>query len=183
MPIDPLKPPLPPKPLAPAGPDIRQMRQKFFAGRRDEAQRQTLGQQQQADDLITRRMAAIGQSGSGAAMGAQLKARGEIQAQGANALNELAGQEMQGDMQEALADKDMSFKQGMFDVEQGNKLQELDLAKKQFLLDKDTTEFNRRMAELEMNQEDGGLLGSGGVLGTGLGGKKGILGTGIGKKK
>jgi hypothetical protein len=63
--------------------------------------------------------------------------------------------------QAGLADKDFSFKQRLADIEQGNKLKELDLAERQFLLDKDTTEFNKRMAEAEA---------------AGGGGEKGVMG-------
>lgn len=168
---------------APGAPNLQQMRQQFFSQRRGDLGQQRVAQSQEAGDLIARRMAAIGQSGSGAAIGLQNKAMNEIGAQNASALNDLAGQELQANEAEALADKDMGFKKAMFDVEQNNKLRELDMAREQLDLDKETTGFNRRLAEMEMNAEDPGLLGSGGFLGTGLGGSKGILGTGIGKKK
>ncbi|CAK0758175.1 hypothetical protein CCP2SC5_2480003 [Azospirillaceae bacterium] len=89
------------------------------------------------------------------------------------------GRQFQG----GLADKDAAMKREFFNTEQGNKLKEMDLAERQFAADKDTTEFNKRMAEIESGRENPGLMGGGGFLGTGLGGKKGFLGTGIGAGK
>lgn len=190
-------------------PDIQAQRQKFFAGRRGEIQQQGNAQTQEAQDAIARRMTSIGQGASGAALAAQAKAREGIMQQTQAAQNDLAGQEMQAQFQEeglldqvrarefaakeaalgrdfqgGMAEKDMTFKRGLFDVEQGNKIREMDLAERQFALDKDTTEFNRRMAEIEAAKKDPGLFGGGGFLGTGLGGGSGgtkrLLGTGIG---
>ena len=162
-----------------AVPDVNQMRSKFFEGRRADIERQGRGQMQEAGDSLKRRFASLGQVGSGAAIAAEQKAREGIQANVSNAQNELAGQEYAAEAQSAEAElgrkfssdqaaKDMQFKKQLFDVEQGNKVKEIDLAERQFQLDKDTTAFNRRLAELESGKEDPGLLGGGGFLGTGL---------------
>jgi hypothetical protein len=190
--IKPVKMSATPKPQAPINapvgqqaraPDLSQERQKFFASQRGEMERQQRGQQQEAADVINRRMASIGQSGSGAAMNMQLKARETLGAQGSAALNDLRGQELQANMtadeaeaqrgfqreqsgidrgfQRELANNDMSFKKEAFGLEQGNKLAELDIARRQFELDKDTTKFNRRIAELEMQPARRSLFGTG----------------------
>jgi len=57
--------------------------------------------------------------------------------------------EAQRAFQGSLAEKDMALKQKLADTDQTNKLAELDLARQQFALDKDTTAFNQRMAEIE----------------------------------
>lgn len=167
-------------------PSVEELRQSMYQKKRGDLQQQARASQQQADDAITRRFASLGQAGSGAALGAQMKAREGIQANANSAMNDLATQEVESQLQRQFAteqaDKDMVFKRGLFDIEQGNKLKELDLAQKQYELERDAQEFNKRMAEIEAGREDAGLLGSGGLLGTGIGGEKGFLGTGIASK-
>jgi hypothetical protein len=51
-------------------------------------------------------------------------------------------------LQERLAGKDIEFKRELAKTEQGNKMQEMDLAYQQFLIDKDTTAFNKRLAAI-----------------------------------
>lgn len=51
--------------------------------------------------------------------------------------------------QEKMANQDIGFKRELAGTEQGNKIREMDLAQQQFQLDKDTTAFNQRMAEIE----------------------------------
>ena len=164
--------PAPAQPQPPAAapsvqPDVSSLRKQFFQSKRDEIDRNFRGAQQEQEDQIARRMAAIGQSGSGAAMGLSLKGREMIENQEQAAKGALAGQEAGEEMNyltaNEMADKDRSFKQKLFDLENANKLKELDLAERQFLLDKDTTEFNKEMALLEFNRP-----GPGGVLGTGI---------------
>lgn len=145
--------------------DIGLKRQEFFNNRRADIERGAKAQGQEMGDALTRRFTAIGQASSGAAMQAQLKAQDQVTQQANQQRNELAGQELQAmepeaqrQFQAGLADKDQAFKQRLFDVEQGNKLQEIDLAKKQFELDRDTTEFNKRMAEIEANRKPPGML-------------------------
>ena len=65
--------------------------------------------------------------------------------------------------QRELSDKDIAFKTKLADTEQGNKLRDMDLAYQQFQLDKDTTAFNQRMAELS-----GGSNGGSGKSPTGI---------------
>lgn len=167
---DPLAPP-PPKPQAPMKPveDLTQMRQKFFAGRRDEANRNAIGQQQQMGDAINRKFTSMGQGGSGAAIGAHIKGQEAVQAQNNAALNELSGQEASLDatmnFNQQMSDRDHGLKREIFDVEKANKSRELDLADKQFGLDESTTGFNRRLAESEMNRKAPGLLDSLGLGG------------------
>jgi hypothetical protein len=163
--------PVPPKPIQP---NPAALRTQFFQGQRDDVSRQANAARQQNDDLITRRMAAIGQSGSGAALGAQIKGREAVDQQRDAALGGIRSQEAGVQMQQAeadtgrafqerLSDKDAALKSKFFDVENKNKLSELDLARQQFALDKDTTEFNKRLALMEA-----GKKGPGGVLGTGV---------------
>jgi hypothetical protein len=56
--------------------------------------------------------------------------------------------------QAGMADKDIASKKYFFDTENANKMRELDMAYEQFLLDKDTTAFNRALAE---HQAGGGF--------------------------
>lgn len=161
-------------------PDVNAMRQKFFQARRDDVDRNTRGQQQETDDALQRRFTALGQGGSGAAIGAQLKAREGLQAQRNAAMGDVDAQEAGAQMQSAeaqlgrdfqrsfgleMADKDMGFKRQLFDIEQGNKLKEIDLAERQFALDRDTTEFNKRMAEIEAGRKPPGMLDGLGIPG------------------
>ncbi len=104
-----------------------------------------------------------------------MKAQEAGAAQRDAAMNQIGGLELQAgeaDIGRQFAvqqgDKDMAFKRSLFDLEQGNKVKELNLAERQFALDADTTGFNRRMAELEANRETPGLLGGGGFMGTGI---------------
>lgn len=145
--------------------DIYAQRNKFFKGQRDEVSRGANAFQQQADDTVKRRFAAIGQSGSGANIAAQLKAQEMGAAQRDAAMNQIGGLELQAGEADIgrqfaaqQADKDMGFKRSLFDIEQGNKLKELNLAERQFALDSDTTGFNRRMAEIESNRKPPGML-------------------------
>ena len=149
-----------------AGPyDIGEARRKFFDSRRADIDRNVRGQVQESDDVIGRRMAALGQTGSGAGIAAGQKAREAIEAQGSQARNELAGQEIQAMEPEAArqfastqAEKDMGFKRQLFDIENKNKMRELDELDRRFKLDQDTTDFNKRMAEIEANRQAPGML-------------------------
>lgn len=177
---NPMQPPKPPQ-------DVNAMRQKFFSGQRDDIERQQNMAGQQASDAIQRRMASIGQAGSGAAMGLELKSQRDIAEQGNAQRNALGGQELQANIQSQEAQlgrdlqesqfgrnleqqagqfgKQMEASRGMFDVEQGNKLKQLDLAERQFGLDKDVTAFNQRMAEIEANRPTPGMFGNLGIPG------------------
>jgi len=58
--------------------------------------------------------------------------------------------------QSGMADKDISSKKYFFDTENANKMRELDMAYEQFLLDKDISEFNKKMALITGNQSPQG---------------------------
>jgi hypothetical protein len=175
-------------PYAPQGPDIQGMRQQFYKTKQDDLNRNFNAAQQDQGDAINRRMTAIGQAGSGAAIGLQIKGRDQVEAQRAQASNALTGQQAQEDMQylasNEMADKDRQFKQGMFDTEQGNKIKELDLAQKQYELDRDTTEFNKEMARLGLKDDQkgflDGILPSGGMADKALGASVGTVAGPIG---
>lgn len=51
--------------------------------------------------------------------------------------------------QREISDKDFAFKNQVFAFEKDSKLKQLDLAQKQFDLDNETTEFNKRIAAIE----------------------------------
>ncbi len=70
-----------------------------------------------------------------------------------------AGQNLLGQQfTEKMSDKDIGVKREFFNTEQGNKLRQMDLEDKRFEHDKETTEFNKRMAELEAGRKPPGLL-------------------------
>lgn len=53
------------------------------------------------------------------------------------------------ELQRSLAQQDIGFKRELAATEQGNKLKEMDLAYQQFLIDKDTTAFNKRLSAIQ----------------------------------
>ena len=79
--------------------------------------------------------------------------------------------------QRGLSQQAFQEQKRMFDIEQANKLRQLDLAQQQFELDKDVTAFNKRLAEIEAGRTPPGLLDSFGNL---LGNRGGFLGSGVG---
>lgn len=162
-----------------ADPNIKNMRDQFFQNRRGEASQAGNAQLQQGEDAIQRRFASMGASGSGAQVAAMQKNREAAADTQRKGLADVGNQELQaseGDagrsfqsneaeaarqFQGGLAGKDLEFKTKYADIDQGNKLKQLDLAQQQFNLDKDTTAFNERMAEIEANQTpDKGPLGN-----------------------
>ena len=180
--------------------DINQMRQEYFKQRRSDVNQQATAARQEGEDMLTRRFATMGGTGSGAAIAAMQKNREMANENLRKGNQDVAAQELQvqeGDMgrefqasetqkaredaqrardfQGGLAGQDLAFKREAFGKENENKLAELDLARKQFELDKDTTEFNKRMAEAG----GGGGGGGGGLFGTGQGSLVGgVLDTG-----
>lgn len=184
---------------------IADMRAKFFQSQRDianqdiarqraDAFRAQNQQQDEAQDMIRRRFASMGAGGSGAEIAALAKLNEQGLAGqrdindriGAGVLDNLRSQEQNAELQQALAGRDELFKRELAGTDQANKLAQLDMAMKQFEIDKDTTAFNRRMAEIEYGANTNatrraraGLLGQGGFLGTGLGAEGGLLGTGL----
>ncbi len=176
----------------------KKMRDDFLQTRKNEAGQRASTSLQQGEDALQRRFTAMGSANSGAHVAALQKNRdaaSEVARQGAADVNSQALQfaesdsgrgfqsdeaKIQRDFQGGLADKDFAFKERLSGIEQGNKLKEIDLAERQFALDKDTTEFNKRMAEIEAGREapkgplDGitkgiGSIGSIGGLTDGLG--------------
>lgn len=151
--------------------NIKKMRDQFFKSKREEAVGGANAQAQEGSDAIQRRFASMGASGSGAqiaamqknreaGMDATRKAQADVGAMELQAGEQDAGRSFQMNeantarqFQSGMADKDMAFKQRLADTDQSNKLVELDLAKQQFALDKDTTAFNQRMAEIEAGRE------------------------------
>lgn len=145
--------------------DINDMRKNFYTQRRADVERQARGSQQEGEDALKRRFTSLGSAGSGAELTLQAKAREQGDLARSQAINEVSGQEAsimaqeneadtqrkfassESDKQRKLAGDDMGFKREIFQAEQGNKLREFDLAQKQFEMDKDTTEFNKRLAE------------------------------------
>ncbi len=174
--------------------DIQAMRRGMYQTRRDDANRSVNAAAQENQDMIQRRMSALGQSGGGAAMGLSMKAKEQGEDMRRRAMSDIGAQESADTLQSMeaqlgrdfasgesklgrdfqrsfgleMADKDMAFKKGMFDTEQGNKLKEMDLMERQFAMDKDTTEFNKRMAEIEAGRKPPGMLDGLGLGGLGI---------------
>lgn len=74
------------------------------------------------------------------------------------------GRKMQADLYNA----DQDFKQKVFAFDANSKLADMDRAFDEFKINQDTLEFNKRKARFEAGHT-GGLFGSGGFLGTGIG--------------
>lgn len=138
-------------------PNLKKMREQYFQSRRAEARGAVGASMQGGEDAITRRFASMGSSGSGAQIAALQKNREAAQAAERQGLADVNAQELQQEsaineaeaarsFQGHLAGQDLGFRRDVFGAEQGNKLKELDLAQKQFDIDKATTEFNKRLA-------------------------------------
>lgn len=84
---------------------------------------------------------------------------------------------------QGLFDKQMAFNKKAQNIQSAQFKAQLKqskaLAERQFELDEWATKFNAKIAQQQANKNPG-LLGSGGILGTGIGGEQGLLGTGIG---
>ncbi len=167
--------------------DLQSMRRGMYQTRRDDANRNVNAAAQENQDVIRRRMASIGQSGGGAAIGLEMKAKEAGENMRRQAMNDVNAQESADTIQsleaqagrdfaaneaglgrgfqEKMALGDQTFKRGMFDTEQTNKLRELDNWDKQFALDRDTTDFNKRMAEIEAGRKPPGMLDGLGIPG------------------
>lgn len=185
-------------------PEILAMRQKFFDQQKGQAKQQGIAQKQQGEEAIARRFASLGASGSGAqvaAMQKNVEAAADTERKG---LEDVAGQELQvkeGDVarefqsdmaergmefQGSMADRETAFRQQLANVDQANKLKGMDMAERQFEIDKMTTEFNKQMAmaDLEAAKQSAqakrrsgqlAMLGTigGGIAGAYLGGPAG----------
>lgn len=177
-------------PMAPGAPppnayqpdeNLKKMRDQFMQQKRTEAIGGANAQTQAGADAVQRRFASMGASGSGAqvaamqknqeaGLDAQRKAQADVGQMELQAGEADFGRSFQSneartarDFQGGMADKDMAFKQKLADTDQGNKLKEMDLAERQFALDKDTTAFNQRMAEIEAGRKTPGMFE--GILG------------------
>lgn len=137
--------------------DLGQAKADFFKKRREQVGQEADVATQEASDALTRRFAALGAQGSGAAIGAQLKAKEMGAKQKQAGMEQVGAEELQSNIQEAEAEKgrqfqremagqDLDLKKEMFGFEKQTKLGELDLAKRQFDLDTATTDFNKRLA-------------------------------------
>ena len=147
--------------------ELQAMRTQFFNQRRAQAEGQATAAGQEQQDVIGRRFAALGQSGSGAYLKAMQNQAIQNQQAKAGALGDITGQEAGANAQAAAQANQMGFAQNQADVAQANTLRQLDMAERQFRIDADTTSFNRRMAELAHEAD---AEGSGGGLGGALGG-------------
>jgi len=162
------------QPTAPNA-DLMAMRSRFLQGQKDDVNRASVAARQETDDMLNRRFAQIGQQGSGAAMGMALKAREGLDAQRSSEMNKVAGleaQAMESDLARSdqmaarldsqnMAMADMGLKTGMFNTEQGNRLNELDMARKQLLFDRSDTEFNKWLSQQQLALGAGGGGGGG----------------------
>lgn len=164
--------------MQPPQQDLATMRKNFFNQRRQETLQNVNQQGQQAQDAIQRRFASLGAQGSGAQFGVAQDARNATAEQGRQATRDIDQGEIQANMaaQEAQAGRDFQSSEAqkardlqnqMFGTEQQNKLKQLDLAERNFQLEKDAQEFNKQMAEIEAGRKPPGLLDS-----IGLGGIK-----------
>lgn len=77
-------------------------------------------------------------------------------------------QARQRNLSRELQNADREFQDKVFNLDSTAKLAQLDLAVEQFQVDKDTTDFNKRLSKFEA-QNSGGLFGGGGFLGLGTG--------------
>lgn len=172
--------------------DLYSERNKFFQQKKQEALGQVGAQNQEQQDALQRRFTAMGAANTGAAIAAGQKQSEAAAAQKRQVEGDIRGQELQlkeGDIgrqfqsEEALkgrefagresqlgrefskgmSEQDMAFKKQIYDTEQQNKLKQMDLAERQFALDKDAQAFNQRMAEIAAGGggEDQGFLGMG----------------------
>lgn len=170
-----------PAPAAPAPNTFDVARKR--AGQAAVAAKQTQG------DALKRRFAAMGALNSGSAIQAEQQSAQKVDEQLANqneAIDAGQAQEEQRkaevqqgrDFQAGEAEKQRTFQAGqagidrafqdkVFSFDSASKLRALDQMDRQFGLQKDESEFNKRMAE-EQAKKTGGLFGGGGFLGLGL---------------
>jgi hypothetical protein len=113
-------------------------------------------------DVLKRRFASMGSTGSGAQLKLEQQAIEEGSKAKADQLKEMdlaqedqiaareeqrMLQQAQMDQQTNMAQADLNFRTKVFSFERGSKLHELDLAERQQQIDTASTEFNKRMAE------------------------------------
>lgn len=177
--------------------DLYQQRNKFFDQKRQQQIGSVNAAEQEQQDALQRRFTAMGAANTGAAISAQQKQGEASAAQRRQVENDITGQQMQlneGDVNrqfqteeaqkgrefsgreaqlgrefsKGMSEQDLAFKKQLYDTEQQNKLKQMDLAERQFALDKDAQAFNQRMAEIATSGggNDGG--GGGGPVGKGF---------------
>lgn len=148
-------------------PELLAQREKFIQGNRDALSRQFNARSQDTQDTLARRFSSMGMGNSGAALKTSLNAENEIGQARLDAENQVGQQALASQLQMEeqsnarqfaanQANADLATKGQMFDIEQGDKRNAIDMAQKQFILDQDTTEFNKRIAEIESRKPSGG---------------------------
>lgn len=147
---------------------------QFFNTQRQAANNQANVNNQRQDDALKRRFAAIGQTGSGAMIGAQQQGAQGIEAQREASLNSINGQDAQSLLQNNAQQQKFSSEQDQQAKDNAFRAEQFQMAKEQFALDKDTNAFNRRIAELQLSaQQDAEkrkkIAGFGSMLGAGVG--------------
>lgn len=161
---------------------------------RDRAKQSAGAAAVQGGDAINRRFAAMGNLNSGAALKAAENVRNEAAAQEQNALAQINAQEQavrfdvdqanlnrdlqrqenvaQRNFQRDLKNLDQAFQEKVFSFDSQSKLAQLDIGLNESMikntLEQDAQEFNKRMEGYKA-KNSGGLLGGGGLLGTGIG--------------
>lgn len=140
---------------------------------------QTVQDEQRTSDALNRRFAALGNFGGGAQIKIQQQAedaarrRRDSASEGLDAAEATERQRraefQEGIRQQALgrnqqrdlANFDRQFQERVFNFDKNSKLAQFDLALEQFTLDRDTNEFNRRLA-IHQAGKKGGFFGIGG---------------------
>lgn len=158
--------------------DLQAQRAKFFQQKGEQAQGQIRGQTQENVGALQRRFTSMGAGNTGAALAAEEKARQTGLEQERQAMGDISGQQLQAgeqdigrqfqseearmareaqlgeaekarQFQRGMAEQDIGFKRELAGQEQQNKMREMDMAYQQFLIDKDTTAFNKRLSALQ----------------------------------
>jgi hypothetical protein len=137
-----------------------------FEAARNRVTSQFAGEKTSGNDAIERRFASLGALNSGAAIKQTDNFQNKLREQESQALGDLNAQEAgqlatmndERKFQVDAANRDMAFKNKVFSFERGSKMYELDLAERQFQEDRRSTDFNKRLAEMEAGR-DPGLLG------------------------
>jgi hypothetical protein len=88
---------------------INQMRQQFFRQKQADVGQQFKAAEQDQQDVLNRRFAALGQAGSGAQMGTMLKGQQQLQQQRQSAMGDIAGQELQANLASQEAELGRGF--------------------------------------------------------------------------
>lgn len=170
---------------------------KRFEGHRKMANQRAEANRQNSQDALKRRFASMGALNTGSAIKAQQLADQSSAQQKEQAMldidsQEQAAREVQAnrDFQAGEAEKQRSFAAGeaekqrsftgkqadidrvfqdkVFNFDKESKLKQLDLQAQDLSLRREENEFNKRLARYQAGQT-GGLFGSGGFLGTGIG--------------